>query len=218
MFGLDVDEDRGRAVCDAARNAGGDATFLPADVTSKPQVVRAFEEIARSGGLDVLINNAGGFWEQLTTEETSEEEWDKVIDLNLKSVFLCSQAAAPMLKVSGAGRIITVSSLAGQTTMYRSSPPYSAAKAGVLALSRVLAYELAEFGVTSNAIAPSAVLTERVKEVRGPEERARTQETIPLGRYGEVEDIVNWMLFLASDEAAYMTGQTVSVNGGRFMA
>ncbi len=218
VFGLDVDEDRGRAVCDAARNAGGDATFLPADVTSKPQVVRAFEEIARSGGLDVLINNAGGFWEQLTTEETSEEEWDKVIDLNLKSVFLCSQAAAPMLKVSGAGRIITVSSLAGQTTMYRSSPPYSAAKAGVLALSRVLAYELAEFGVTSNAIAPSAVLTERVKEVRGPEERARTQETIPLGRYGEVEDIVNWMLFLASDEAAYMTGQTVSVNGGRFMA
>lgn len=218
VFGLDVDEDRGRGVCIAARDAGGDATFLPADVTSKPQVARAFEEIASSGGLDVLINNAGGFWEQLTTEETSEEEWDKVIDLNLKGVFLCSQAAAPMLKVSGAGRIITVSSLAGQTTMYRSSPPYSAAKAGALALTRVLAYELAEFGVTSNAIAPSAVLTERVKEVRGPEERARTQKTIPLGRYGEVEDIVNWMLFLASDEAAYMTGQTVSVNGGRFMA
>ena len=101
--------------------------------------------------------------------------------------------------------------------MYRSSPPYAAAKAGVLALTRVLAYELADSGVTANAIAPSAVLTDRVKEVRGPEERARTQRTIPLGRYGEVHDIVHWMLFLASDEAGYMTGQTLSVNGGRFM-
>lgn len=87
----------------------------------------------------------------------------------------------------------------------------------MLALTRVLAYELAEHQVTANAIAPSAVLTDRVKQVRGPEERARTQETIPLGRYGEVEDIVNWMLFLASEEASYMTGQTVTVNGGRFM-
>lgn len=218
VFGLDVDEGRGAGVCQAARAAGGDATFVNTDVTSKLQVASAFDQIAESGGLDVLVNNAGGFWEQLTTEETSEEEWDKVIDVNLKGVFLCSQAAVPLLKMSESGRIITISSLAGQTTMYRSSPPYSAAKAGVLALTRVLAYELAEHGITSNAIAPSAVLTERVKQVRDPQERARTQETIPLGRYGEVEDIVHWMLFLASEEAAYMTGQTVSVNGGRFMS
>jgi 3-oxoacyl-[acyl-carrier protein] reductase len=217
VFGLDIDADGGEAVVAAARDAGGDATFIPTDVTSRSAVAATFEQIAGAGGLDVLINNAGGFWEQLTTEDTSEEEWDKVIDLNLKGVFLCSQAAIPLLRRSSAGRIITISSLAGQTTMYRSSPPYSAAKAGVLALTRVLAYELAGDGITSNAIAPSAVLTDRVLAVRGPEERARTQQTIPLGRYGEVEDIVAWMLFLASDEASYMTGQTVTVNGGRFM-
>lgn len=218
VFGLDVDQDRGEAVAAAARDGGGDATFLRTDVTSKSAVGETFDRIAAAGGLDVLINNAGGFWEQLTTEETSEEEWDKVIDLNMKGVFLCAQAAIPYLRQSEAGRIITISSLAGQTTMYRSSPPYSAAKAGVLALTRVLAYELAGDGITSNAIAPSAVLTDRVLAVRGPEERARTQQTIPLGRYGEVEDIVAWMLFLASDEAGYMTGQTVTVNGGRFMS
>ena len=86
-----------------------------------------------------------------------------------------------------------------------------------MALSRNLAYELAADGITSNVIAPSAVLTDRILKVRGVEERAATQKTIPLGRYGEVEDIVRWMMFLASDESAYMTGQTVTVNGGRFM-
>lgn len=130
VFGLDVDAARGSSVCEAARTAGGDATFLEVDVTSKSQVAAAFEEVGSGGGLDVLVNNAGGFWEQLTTEATSEEEWDRVIDLNLKGVFLCSQAAIPLLKASTAGRIITISSLAGQTTMYRSSPPYAAAKAG----------------------------------------------------------------------------------------
>lgn len=217
VFGLDIDDERGEAVAATVRESGGNASFIHTDVTSRSAVRTTFDLIADSGGLDILINNAGGFWEQLTTEETSEEEWDKVIDLNLKGVFLGTQAAIPLLKQSEAGRIITLSSLAGQTTMYRSSPPYAAAKAGVLALSRVLAYELAEFAITSNAIAPSAVLTDRVLAVRGPEERARTQKTIPLGRYGEVEDIVRWMLFLASDEAGYMTGQTVTVNGGRFM-
>jgi len=217
VFGLDIDRDRGTAVVEAARSGGGNATFIPADVTTGSAVQEAFEQIRSYGELDILINNAGGFWEQLTTEETSEHEWDKVIDLNLKGVFLCTQAAIPLLKQSPAGRIITISSLAGQTTMYRSSPPYSAAKAGVLALTRVLAYELAEHGITSNAIAPSAVLTERVLKVRGPDERARTQATIPLGRYADVADIVRWMLFLASDEAGYMTGQTVTVNGGRYM-
>ena len=218
VVGIDIDTDRGEAVAAAARDAGGDATFVACNVASSTAVGDAFAAIGASGGLDVLINNAGGFWEQLTTEDTSEAEWDNVIDLNLKGVFLCARAAIPFLRRSDAGRIITISSLAGQTTMYRSSPPYSAAKAGALALTRVLAFELAEDGITSNAIAPSAVLTDRVKQVRGPEERAKTQATIPLGRYGEVEDIVRWMMFLASDEAAYMTGQTISVNGGRWMA
>ena len=213
VYALDIDESRGAAV---AADAG--ARFLHCDVTDAASVAAAFDQIANDGGrLDVLINNAGGFWHQHTTETLPESEWDAVVDLNLKGVFLCARRAMPLLRRSTAGRIITLSSLAGQTAVYRSSPAYAAAKAGVLALSRVFAYELAADGVTSNAIAPSAVMTDRVREVRGPDERARTEASIPLGRYGTTGEIVNWMLFLASDEAAYMTGQTVTVNGGRLM-
>ena len=214
VYGLDIDEHKGAAV---ASDAG--ARFLPCDVTDTTSVEAAFGRIENDAGrLDVLINNAGGFWHQHTTESLPESEWDAVVDLNLKGVFLCTRRAMALLRRSGAGRIITLSSLAGQTAVYRSSPAYAAAKAGVLALSRVFAYELAADGVTSNAISPSAVMTDRIREVRGPDERARTEATIPLGRYGTTGEIVNWMLFLASDEAAYMTGQTITVNGGRFMA
>lgn len=213
VYGLDIDESGGAAV---ATESG--STYVGCDITDSTAVAAAFADIANTHGrLDVLINNAGGFWTQLAVEETSEEEWDNVVDLNMKAVFLCAKAAIPLLRNSGGGRIITLSSLAGQTTMYRSSPPYAAAKAGVLSLSRVLAYELAADGITSNVIAPSAVLTDRIFSVRGPEERRRTAETIPLGRYGEVGDIVGWMMFLASDEASFMTGQVVTVNGGRWM-
>lgn len=213
VYGIDVDAERGPEV---AERTG--TTFAECDVTSAAAVAETFEMIdSDHGRLDVLINNAGGFWEQNTTESTTEEEWDRVVDLNLKGVFLCSRHAVPLLRRSSSGRIITVGSLAGQTTMYRSSPPYAAAKAGVLALGRVLAFELADDGVTSNVISPSAVMTERIKAVRGPEERAETAASIPLGRYGEVSDVVAWMLFLASEESGYMTGQVVSVNGGRFM-
>lgn len=214
VYGLDVDDERGAAVAEAT-----DTEFVHCDVTSSAEVGRVFERIGdEQGRLDVLINNAGGFWEQHTTDSISDDEWDRVIALNLTGVFLCARAAIPLLRRSGHGRIITISSLAGQTAIYRSSPPYAAAKAGVLALTRVLAYELAADGITSNAIAPSAVLTDRILVVRSEEERARTAASIPLGRYGEVDDIVNWMLFLASAESGYMTGETLTVNGGRFMS
>lgn len=213
VYGLDIDTERGQAV--AARTG---STFIECDVTSSAQITATFDIIhADHGRLDVLVNNAGGFWEQHTTESISEGEWDRVVDLNMKGVFLCAQHAIPLLRRSETGRIINISSLAAQTTMYRSSPPYAAAKAGVLALTRVLAYELAADGITCNAISPSAVMTDRIKVVRGPEERAKAVESIPLGRYGEVDDLVAWMLFLASEESGYMTGQTVTVNGGRFM-
>jgi len=214
VYGLDVDEVNGEEVAAAAG-----ACFLRCDVTDAGAVETAFDRVERvSTRLDVLINNAGGFWHQHTTESLPVSEWDAVVDLNLKGVFLCTRRALPLLRRSRAGRIITLSSLAGQTAIYQSSPAYAAAKAGVLALSRVFAYETAADGITSNAIAPSAVMTDRIREVRSPEERARTEARVPLGRYGTTDEIVNWMMFLASDEAAYMTGQTVAVNGGRLMA
>lgn len=214
VYGLDIDTDRGQQV--AARTG---SRFERCDVTSSTGVAETFDRISRhEGRLDVLVNNAGGFWEQHTTESTSDEEWARVIELNLTGVFHCARAAIPLLRRSTAGRIITVSSLAGQTAVYRSSPPYAAAKAGALALTRVLAYELASDGITANAISPSAVLTDRITVVRSEEERAATAASIPLGRYANVDDIVGWMLFLASAEAGFMTGETIAVNGGRFMA
>ena len=214
VYGLDIDAERGEAV---ASETG--SVFIDCDISSAAAVTPAFDRIAADHGrVDALINNAGGFWEQHTTESISEAEWDKVVDLNLKGVFLCSRAAIPLLRASSHGRIITISSLAGQTAMYRSSPPYAAAKAGVIALSRVLAYELAEEGITSNVIAPSAVLTDRILVVRDEDERAKTAASMPMKRYGDVDEIVAWMMFLASEESAYMTGETLSVNGGRFMS
>lgn len=212
VFLIDINDEAGEEV------AEGVGTYLHCDVTNSDEVAATFAKIGgEAGGLDVLVNNAGGFAAQFGVEETTDAEWNEVIDLNLKSVFLCSRAAIPWLRASESGRIVNIGSLAGITTFYRSSPPYAAAKAGVHALTRVLAWELAAEGITVNALAPSAVLTERILAVRGPEERAKTEESIPLGRYGLPEDIVEVILFVASENSRYMTGQTLSVNGGRYM-
>jgi 3-oxoacyl-[acyl-carrier protein] reductase len=154
---------------------------------------------------------------QRTTEDLPFEEWQRVIDLNLTAVFLTSKAAVPLLRTSTAGRIINIGSMAGQTAGYRTSPAYAAAKAAVHSLTRVMAHELAPDGITVNALAPSAVMTERIRQVRDETEREATASTIPLGRYQTPEEAAGWVLYLASSQAGYMTGQTVSVNGGRFM-
>ena len=214
VFMLDIDADGGIEVAGRLERA----VFVECDVTDPAQVEAVFERIrTEDDHLDVLVNNAGGFWVQRTTEDLPFEEWQRVIDLNLTAVFLTSKAAVPLLRVSTAGRIINVGSMAGQTAGYRTSPAYAAAKAAVHSLTRVMAHELASDGVTVNALAPSAVMTERIRQVRDEAEREATAETIPLGRYQTPEEAAAWILFLASSQAGYMTGQTVSVNGGRFM-
>ena len=212
---LDIDRDGGEEVARQHERA----FFFPCDVTDPAQVGVAFERIrGEDGRLDVLVNNAGGFWVQRTTEDLPIEEWQRVIDLNLTAVFLTSQAAVPLLRASDAGRIVNVGSMAGQTAGYRTSPAYAAAKAAVHSLTRVMAHELAPDGITVNALAPSAVMTQRIREVRDEAEREATARTIPLGRYQSPEELAGWVLHLASSQAGYMTGQTVSVNGGRFMS
>jgi 3-oxoacyl-[acyl-carrier protein] reductase len=213
VFLLDIDDDAGRAAAAAA------GTFVHCDVTSAEEVDAAFELINdRHGRVDVLVNNAGGFATQRTTEDLPFDEWYRVIDLNLNAVFLTSRRAVPLLRASSAGRIINIGSLAGQVASYRTSPPYAAAKAGVHALTRVMATELAPDAVTVNTIAPSAVLTERIIALRDERERAATARSIPLGRYQTAEDVASWVLHLASEAAGFVTGQTISVNGGRYMA
>lgn len=212
VYLLDVDVDGG------AEAAAGVGTFIPADVTSEESLAAALGRIGDAAGrLDILVNNAGGFGSQQTTDMLAPDEWRALIELNLTSVFLVSRAAIPLLRRSSAGRIINLGSLAGQTAGYRTSPAYAAAKGGVHAFTRVLAHELAPDGITVNAIAPSAVLTERIVALRDEEERAATARTIPLGRYQSAEELAAWVVFLASDEAGFMTGETLAVNGGRFM-
>jgi NAD(P)-dependent dehydrogenase (short-subunit alcohol dehydrogenase family) len=212
-----VDIDAGRGATATARVDHG--VFIACDLTSEEQVGAATGQIEdEAGRIDVLVNNAGGFGTARSIEDTTLEEWRQVMDVNLTSVFLMTRAALPLLRKSDSGRIINLGSLAGQTAGWQTAPPYVASKAGVHALTRVMATELAREGITVNALAPSAVLTERIEQLRDETELEATAAAIPLGRYQRPEELAQWVLFLASPEAGFMTGQTVSVNGGRFMA
>lgn len=218
VFLVDIDVKGGASAAERIRAEGGDATFVECDLTNASAVGRAFDAIMeKAGRIDILVNSAGGFHMQLATVDTPEEEWDAVVDRNLKSVFLTAKAVIPVFQKQRSGRIINLGSLAGLTTLNLSSPPYSAAKAGVHCLTRVLAYELGPYGVTVNAIAPSTTATERVIAVRNEEQRKMIGKSTLVGRIAEVEDMVGWILFLAAPESGYLTGQTITVNGGRLM-
>ncbi len=212
VFLLDNDQTAGRQA------AHGVGTYVSADVTSPESVEAALDVVdRRHGRLDVLVNNAGGFGSTAGFETIGLEEWARTLELNLTSVFLVCRAALPLLRNSDSGRIVNIGSLAGLTSGYTTSPAYAAAKAGVHALTRVLAHELAPEGITVNALAPSAILTERIRRLRSEAEMEATMRSIPLGRYQTPAEFAPWVVFLASGEAGFMTGQTLSVNGGRLM-
>lgn len=213
---LDIDDEKAGKTADSIQAKGGNAQYIHCDVTDSSSVKQCFDQIlANSQRMDILINNAGGFSLQLATVDTPEDEWDQVISRNLKGVYLCSKAAIPTFKKQKSGRIINFGSVAGLATQVQSSPPYAAAKAGVHAMTRVLSFELARDGITVNAIAPGTTATERVVNLRSEEQMKKIGESSPVGRIGEVDDMIGTTLFLASHEASYLTGQTISINGGR---
>ncbi len=213
---LDIDDAGARAV--ATEIGGAHALAVPVDVTDEKSVAAAVARvIAEYGGIDVLVNCAGGYGRLATVEDMPLDEWDKTIALNLRSVFLMSRAVIPHLKKSMAGRIISVASISGRTVTAASSPAYGAAKAAVIQLTRFLAQQLGPDGITANAIAPITTLTPRVKALRTDEEIARIAAQVPLRRLAVSEDHSNAMLFLASDAASYINGVVLDVNGGRVM-
>lgn len=195
-------------------DGGGSASFLRADV-SDPGDVQAMVEAAvdRHGGIDVLCSNAGVF-PSARLDEMTEEEWDTVNSINLKGTFLTVKACLPELKRSGAGRVLLTSSITGPITGFPGWAHYGATKAGMLGFMRTAAIEFAQHDITINAVMPGNIMTEGLDDV-GEEYLATMTRSIPMGRLGESEDIGYAMLFLASDEAKYITGQTLVVDGGQ---
>ncbi len=206
----DAGEQAAREIVDA----GGSASFFRADV-SDPGDVEAMVEAAvgRHGGIDVLCSNAGVF-PSARLDEMTEEEWDTVNSINLKGTFLTVKACLPELKRSDAGRVLLTSSITGPITGYPGWAHYGATKAGMLGFMRTAAIEFAQHNITINAVMPGNIMTEGLDDV-GEEYLATMTRSIPMGRLGESEDIGYAMLFLASGEAKYITGQTLVVDGGQ---
>jgi len=215
---VDIDAVNGEKVAADIRDGGGNAQFFRTDITDAASVEACIAGIAQAcGGLDIIINCAGGYGRLATVEDMPVDEWDRTVALNLRSVFLICKMAIPLLKKSKAGRIINVSSISGRTVHAASSPAYGAAKAGVTQLTRFLAFQLGPDNITANAIAPITTLTARVAALRTEADIERIASQVPLRRLAVPEDHAQAMLFLASDAAAYINGVVLDVNGGRVM-
>ena len=211
----DVSTKNGLKTVDEILNKNRRAVFSNADVVKEEEVKKMFESAAADlGGIDILVNNAGITKDALIMD-MSVEQWDQVMDVNLRGVFLCSKYAAKMMSEQNSGKIINVSSASGLMGNVGQAN-YTASKGGVIALTKTLAKELARFNITVNAVAPGYIRTPMTKTVP---EKVETYiiGQIPLGRPGEAEEVANAIAFLASDMADYITGHVLSVNGGIYV-
>ena len=198
--------------------AGGSAIIAQANVTRASEVQSLVERtVAEFGPIDILVNNAGSLVERLRILELTEERWDEVIDLNLKSAFLSCQAVAGSMMTRKTGTIVNVSSIAGRTGGALGSIHYSTAKGGLITFTKGLAKELGPFGVRVNAVSPGVIDTPYHEQFSSPEMLKSYTSQIPLGRIGTPEEVARVICFLASDAASYLTGETIEINGGMFM-
>jgi len=200
--------------CRQITAAGGRASSATFDVTKPTEVASGFDRIAeRAGRIDILVNAAGGQLREPASDIT-EEGWDRLMAVNLKGVFFSCQAAARHMRQAGRGRIISVSSLTGEIGLPRLAA-YGASKGGVNQLTRALAVEWAEFGITVNAIGPGRILTAMTEDVfKNPATAESFLSRIPMRRPGEPRDLAGAAVFLASDASSYMTGQILYIDGG----
>jgi 3-oxoacyl-[acyl-carrier protein] reductase len=206
----DCDEAAGTAM--AARLGCG---FLHADVASKVDAERAVAAALKGHGrLDILVQNAGIFpWTLI--ENIEPEEWDRVMAVNLRGTYLAARAALAPMRAARSGRMIFTSSITGPRVTSPGHGHYSASKAGINGFIKAAALEFAGFGITVNGVEPGNILTEAVTAARSPAFLKAMQDMVPLGRLGTPRDVANAVLFLASEEASYITGTTILVDGGQ---
>ncbi|MHB8909128.1 MAG: SDR family NAD(P)-dependent oxidoreductase [Syntrophales bacterium] len=211
------------AVEEIKRKDSADAIGLRVDITNHSEVEAGVKQILNAWGrIDLLVNNAGG---ALNTphklDEIEEKHWDLVVNVNLKGTFLCCQQVIPVMVRQGTGAIVNISALAGHWRASLAGVQYSAAKAGVEGLTRQLAYDFGPSGIRINAVAPTVSMTSQrmqgLWDARSKEEQEKVYAQIPLRRLSKIEEITAAVVFLASDEASYITGITLDVCGGRYL-
>jgi NAD(P)-dependent dehydrogenase (short-subunit alcohol dehydrogenase family) len=212
----EINEENAIAVKDEIQAAGGTALAVQTDVSHEDSVQSMLENSLREfKKVDILVNNAG-IYPVSPVEEMREEEWDRVIDTNLVGTFLCSRAVAGKFLAQGSGRVISITS--GRAFQgAKNAAHYASSKAGIIGFSKSLALELAPCRITVNVICPGITDTAQPRGHQSEEEIYSQAQKIPLGRIGQPEDLVGTAVFLASDGAAFITGQTLIVNGGSIM-
>ncbi|MDI6889775.1 MAG: 3-oxoacyl-[acyl-carrier-protein] reductase [Thermodesulfovibrionales bacterium] len=211
----DINPDAAIEAAAAFTALGIKAMGIKLDVSKSEEVKKAFEDMRKEfNRIDILINNAGITKDSLLLR-MKEEDWDSVVDINLKGVFLCSREAIKEMSQRRYGRIVNIASVAA----FMGNPGqanYSASKAGIVGLTKTIAREYANRGITVNAVAPGFIKT-AMTDVLPESVKEEMKRLIPLGRFGTVEDVANAVIFLASPDSSYITGQVIHVNGGMYM-
>lgn len=198
--------------------AGGRAIIVQADVTKNSEIETMIEEIeVEFGKIDILVNNAGSLVERLKTADLTEERWDEVFALNVKSAFFCTQAVATSMVEKGSGVVVNMTSIAGRNGGALGSIHYAAAKGAMLTMTKGLAKEFAGQGIRVNAVSPGVIDTPFHETFSTPEAMANFRNIIPMGRVGTSAEVAKVVAFLASDLSAYLCGETIEINGGMLM-
>ena len=212
----DRDLNNARNVVKHIEAAGGKAMPFEADVINKAALnAMVTATVKQYGSLDIMVNNAGIEAPPGLLKDLPEEQWDRVLGVNLKGVFLCCQAVIPQMMKQNKGRIVNIGSIASIRMTFFGSADYTASKHGVAGLTQHLAWELADSNITVNSVCPGGVLTPLMEANTSPELReAMTKRLVPLGRYSTIEEIGEAVSFLASDRATMITGQMLPVDGG----
>lgn len=212
-------EEPAREVVEHVEALGREALLVKGDVSDATEVRRMVGEVeGRFGGLDILVNNAGALIERRTLADMTEDLWDLVMGVNLKSVYLVSQAVLPTMKRRGGGRIVNLTSVAARNGGGPGSVAYATAKGGVSTLTRAMAKELLPDNILVNAVAPGVITTPFHDRFTPPDVREKQVQSIPMGREGTPKETAGTVVFLASPAADYIVGEIIEVNGGQLMS